>query len=188
MVALVLGGMVWTYLAEREVVTEGVEVVNAGGRGGTALVVYHPGLSGYVPGVMGAFVDGLVAEGWRVERTTASARAPVDLTGYDLLVLGTPTYWWRPSWPVRRYVERVGEMGGTPVAMVVTASGQVERSRALLGDQVRKAGGELIVARPLTVSAPNAEGDPRPNEVVARDLARQAGERAGEVAAGGRGG
>ncbi len=179
-VVLAAGGGIWTFVAESEAAGE-VVVLNPEGESGTALVVYHPGLSGYVPEVVGAFADGLLEEGWRVERVPAGARAPTDLSRYELLVLGSPTYWWTPARPVSRYVERVGNLEGKPVAVVVTASGQVERSRALLEGQVRDAGGELVLSLPLTVWRPNVDGDPRPNEEVARELAGRAGR---EVAAG----
>jgi multimeric flavodoxin WrbA len=32
------------------------------------------------------------------------------LTNFDLLVLGSPVYYWAPSRPVQGYLERVGDL------------------------------------------------------------------------------
>jgi hypothetical protein len=61
----VVVGAVWTLIAEREV-ESGVRVVNPGGTAGTALIVYHPGLSGFMPQMVDAFARGLASRGWRV--------------------------------------------------------------------------------------------------------------------------
>ena len=83
----------------KEVVSQ-VEVRNPDGDAGTALVVYHPGKSDFQEKVTYAFAESLVSNGWRVEIATASSQAPTDLSGYDLLVLGGPTYWFTPSRPI----------------------------------------------------------------------------------------
>ena len=57
---LSVGGVVWTYLAEREVVRE-VEVLNPEGAEGTALLVYHPGLTNFMPEVIDSFAEGLTS-------------------------------------------------------------------------------------------------------------------------------
>jgi hypothetical protein len=80
------------------------EVRNPEGDRGSALVVYHPGRGTFHPRVVGGFVEGLMSSGWRVEVATASAQASTELAGYDLLVLGSPTYWFTPSLPVTRYL------------------------------------------------------------------------------------
>lgn len=179
-VAVVAGGA-WTAVAEREV-ESGVRVVNPGGTAGTALVVYHPGLSGFMPEMVNAFATGLASCGWRVELTTASSEAPADVSGYDLLALGAPTYWWSPALPVRRYVGRLPDLGSKPVVLVVTASGQPGRSRSVLEGEVREKGGDVVASVPLTKWKPNVQEDSRPNEAVARGIARSTGEEVGSEA------
>jgi len=141
LLALAAGAAGWTYLAEREV-SRGISTHNPRGGEGTALVVYHPGLSGYVTDMVTAYAEGLAGRGWRVETTTASPEAPENLDSYDLLVVAAPTYWWTPALPVRRYVERIAPLNDRPVAVLVTASVQVERATRLLESQVElRAGG-----------------------------------------------
>ena len=62
-----------------------------------------------------AFAEGLQAQGWYVELTTASRQTSTDLSRYDLLVLGAQAYNWRPARPVVDYFDRVGDLNGKPV-------------------------------------------------------------------------
>jgi hypothetical protein len=120
-----------------------VEVLNPEGDVGTALVVDHPGRGSFHVPVVSGYVEGLVSAGWRVERTTASRQAPADLSAYDLLVLGSPTYWFTPSWPIRRYLGRLGDFKGRRTVTIVTGMGAGERSAATLEKWVRKANGNM---------------------------------------------
>lgn len=159
---------------EREVTRE-VEVRGPDGRAGTALVLYHPGLSELQEQLTDAYAGGLVEAGWRVERTTTSAAAPGDLTGYDLLVLGVHTYWWAPDGPTRRYLGRVEDLDGLPVVALVSALGAAGRALRVTEARIEAAGGTPQAVLPFFVMRPNDETDPRPNEVVALEAAYRAG-------------
>lgn len=129
--------------------------INPSGSTGTALVVYHPGLSSFQEDVTLAFADGLVASGWACDVTTASRRAPHDLDLYDLLVLGAQAYEWRPACPVRRYVERLGDLAELATALLVTGAGSTDRAVELLEDHVADAGGKVVERLELWQAAPN---------------------------------
>lgn len=156
---------------ERETVGP-LEVANPEGRAGHALVLYHPGLSDLQRALTDAFTAGLVERDWRVSRTTTSAEAPVDLEPYDLLALGVHTYWWAPDGPTRRYFARVGDLGGRPVAVLLSALGASGRAEARSADLVETHGGRVLEVRSFFVLRPNDETDPRPNREVALDRAR----------------
>ncbi|UCC63213.1 MAG: hypothetical protein JSV36_21170 [Anaerolineae bacterium] len=168
-----IGSYLWL---NKEVVSE-IEVQNPAGNVGTALVVYHPGRGSFHRRVISGFVEGLVSSGWRVEVATASPRAPSDLSGYDLLVLGSPTYWFTPSWPIRRYLRRLGNLGSQRTATVVTGIGAGGRSTALLEKQVQEAGGNLAKALLLYWMRPNDDDnyvDTEQNKTLAVEMAIQA--------------
>lgn len=167
---LLIAAAAWLYYGRnREVVSE-VKVLNAAGETGRALVVYHPGRSDFARRVMGGFVDGLVSRGWRVDLTTASSQAPADLSAYELLVLGGPTYGFTPNQPIRRYLRRLGDLGGQRTATVITAMGAGERSAAVMERQVREAHGELVASLLLYWMRPN-DGDNYVDISQNRDLA-----------------
>ncbi len=149
--------LVLSYLwLNKEVVSE-LEVRNSEGSVGTALVVYHPGKGGSGKRITTSFVQGLVSNGWRVEMTTPSAQAPTDLSGYDLLVLGGPTYWFTPNRPIRRYLRRLGDLGGKRTVTIITGMGEGGRSTSIMERDVREANGDLVKALLLYTIRPNEE-------------------------------
>lgn len=160
----------------REVVSE-VTTLNPDGEAGTALVVYHPGKSDFQRRVFAGFAEGLVANGWRVAMTTPSPQTPTDLAGYDLLVLGGPTYGFKPNQPIQTYVSRLGDLGGKPTVTIITALGMGERSTGIMEGLVRQANGNLVKALVLYKARPNDDDNPvggRQNQDLAVEMALQA--------------
>jgi hypothetical protein len=158
------------FVVSAEVISD-IEVLNPGGDAGTALVVYHPGRSGYQEMLTQAFSEGLVSNGWRVEVTTASVEAPADLAGYDLLVLGAPTYDWVPARPIQRYLERIGDLGGRSTAVIISAAGTTTLSLPMMEDLVRDANGDLVGSYALWTLVPNRVGFgiDDPEEIMRRE-------------------
>ena len=187
---LVLGVLtvawVSSYLWLNAETVSGIEVQNPAGEVGTALVVDHPGRGSFHARVVSGFVEGLVAGGWRVETITASGQAPTDLSGYDLLVLGSPTYWFAPSWPIRRYLDRLGDLVGQVTVTIITGMGAGERSAFLMQRKVQEANGELVSGLLFYRLRPNDDENyvnPEQNQALAVKLAMQA---ARKLAAAGR--
>ena len=129
--------------------------------------------------IVSGFVDGLVASGWRVEVTTPSVQAPTDVSGYDLLVVGGPTYGFAPNRPIRRYLRRLGALSGPPVATIITAMGAGERSSAIMDRLVRDANGDLVCSLLLYWMRPNGDDrsvDGAQNRALAVEMATKAAE------------
>jgi len=175
LIAGIVGWVMWYWhRASKEVVSQ-VEVLNPGGERGTALLVYHPGRRGFLHSLIQAFAGGLVSGGWRVEITTASQQAPTDVSGYDLLVLGGPTYFWTPVRPIRAYVRRLGGLEGKPTVTIVTGFGATGRSKSIMEKLVQEANGKLVNSLTFFKLRPNDEEDPRPNREVAMEMGSRAG-------------
>jgi flavorubredoxin len=180
---IVVATVAWLdYGRNKEVVSE-VKILNPEGDGGsttpmgTALVVYHPGKSGFQHEVFSGFAEGLVSKGWRVEITTPSSQTPTGLSGYDLFVLGGPTYWFTPNRPIKRYLNRLGDLGGQRTVTIITALGAGERSSAIMGRLVREANGELVNALLLYKMRPNDDDNyvnSKQNRALAVEMATQA--------------
>ena len=149
--------LVLSYLWLKMDVASEVEVRNPEGNAGTALVVYHPGKSDFHERVTSGFAEGLVSNGWRVEITSASAQAPTDLSGYDLLVLGGPTYWFTPNRPIRRYLNRLGDLGGQRTVTIITAMGLGGRSISIMEEDIQQANGDLVKSLILYTLRPNED-------------------------------
>jgi hypothetical protein len=172
-VLILVAAVALLYFVTSLEVVSGIEVLNRAGERGTALVVYHPGLTAFHERVTSAFADGLVSNGWRAEMTTASSRAPADLSSYDLLVLADPAYPWTPNLPIKRYLSRLGDLGGQKTAIIVTAIGMGGPSISAMERLVRAANGDLVQSLLLHSLAPNEEiyGISEPEE-IAYQLAR----------------
>ena len=153
-----------------EVVTD-LEVRNAGGSAGTALLTYHPGRSGYQELLVGGFAEGLESDGWRVDVATASQEAPTDLSGYDLLVLSAPTYDWVPAKPIQRYLRRLGDLEGQPTVVIISAAGIVDLSLPMMEDLIKQANGNLVASYALLTMVPNRleYGIDDPAEIMRRE-------------------
>ena len=158
MVPLILGFFMTSIVVQVQTcVPSEVVTVNPTGATGTAFVAYHAGLSSFQKDATFAFVRGLVSNGWQCDVTTASLEAPADLGGYDLLVLGAPTYAFKPANPIKRYLKLVGDLGGLPTVLLVTGAGSTERAASVLTDYVAEANGTTIELLELWQAAPNEE-------------------------------
>lgn len=156
-----------TARANRETVSEVVTLGTDRG-GGRALIVYHSTHGGFQPLVQRALAQGLRSQGWRVDLTTASRATPTDTSGYDLLVLGAPSYNWQPARPVLAYLRRLGDLKGLPVALVISGGGMTDRARATLSDSVTHAHGRILEAIELWTARPNVgqHGSSDPQEIM----------------------
>jgi len=120
-----------------------IEIKNVDGAE-VALMVYHPGLTGFLGKVMEAFSEGMVSIGYRVEMTTASPRAPTEITKYDLLVLGSPTYGGNTSKPLSDYLTTLGDLGKMPVVVIATGLGN-ETAASHMEELVEKNNGTVVL-------------------------------------------
>ena len=146
----------------------GIDVLNADGSK-IALILYSPGLSSFMKDVVYAFADGLVANNWKVEITTVSSQAPIDLSEYSLLVFGSPVYAGSPSPTIKRHVERIGDLQGIDTVLLVTSAGNSGGAEVSMQQIIEEYGGTIEMVLPLFTTAPNeGNGDPL-------DIAGQAG-------------
>ena len=167
----------WLMVGRNKEVVSEIETLNPDGGVGTALVVYHPGKSDFQRRVFSGFAEGLVAGGWRVEMTTPSPQAPDDLAGYDLLVLGGPTYGFKPNQPIQTYLDRLGDLGAKPTVTIITALGMGRRSGHIMEQLVRQANGTLVKSLVLYKARPNDEDNPvggRQNQDLAVEIVTRA--------------
>jgi flavodoxin len=168
----------FTGRANAEVVSP-VTTAGGDGRAGRALIVHHQGRGPqhFQQRMQLAFAEGLQSQGWRVDITTASREAPTDVSAYDLLVLGAQAYNWCPARAVVDYVDRLYDLRGKSVVVVVSGGGMTERAMRVLQAHVLRAGGAIVDAIEIWQSRPNAErhGLSDPVAVMRRAGARQSG-------------
>jgi hypothetical protein len=149
--------------AVKELVTLGGD-----GRAGRVLIVYHSSHGGFQPLIQRAFAEGLKSQGWQVDMATASKVTPADLSLYRLLVLGVPSYNWKPARPILNYLNRLGDLNGKPVALVVSGGGMTERCMRVLRQRLAKAYGRVVQALEVWTSRSMVEpyGLSDPQEIM----------------------
>jgi flavorubredoxin len=147
-----MGWLIWR--VDRETARP-IEIANADGTAGAALIVMSPGASSFPDEIAASFAQGLVRSGWRVERTTPSIETPTDLSGYDLVVVGSPIYRSAPTKPLRDWLSRLGDLKGKPVAILLTGMGSADEALVVTRQLVTDAKGEVAGAYAYFNLSPN---------------------------------
>lgn len=149
--------------------------------GPRALIIFHPGRGGLQAFLQRALAETMAAEGWRVDLATAHPASPRDASGYDLVVLGAPTYNFRPARPLLDHLDRLASISGKPVALVLTGGGMTDEAMRALRRRCQLRGAHIVCALELWTARPNAErhGIDDPVAIVRRaalNLARRTGD------------
>ena len=79
---------------------------------GKALIVYEPGATKQTKKAGEVIGDLLLEKGYEVTLAGIRSEAARDISGYNLLLVGTPTYLGRPTGQVRKYVKNLRPASG----------------------------------------------------------------------------
>lgn len=171
--ACLVAGGAWVFRATNREHFRPTVVYNPEGHPRAALV-FQPGISTFPDRVAKAFAEGLSQSGWRVEVLTATAAAPGDLSSFQLVVLLSPVYWWSPSPPMQRYLQRMNQLRNKRTIILLTASGSSDRAMRQMTQEIHRLQGNVVKALSLYRWRPNDENDSvTPNEEVAVRIAHR---------------
>lgn len=152
-----------------DVVSEIVVLNNQGSS--NALLIYHPGFTSFTKDVSYAFAEGLALNDWRIEITTPSEQAPINISEYNLLVVVAPVYGFDIVPTISRHVERINDLQEIRTAIIITAAGSPGSSSEILKESIEQKNGIVDSQTILFSLAPN-EGDQ-----TATYLSREAGNK-----------
>jgi flavodoxin len=79
-------------------------IKSAGSITSKALIVYDPGLSGGTKTAAGYMAEDLKSKGYEVKLAGIRSREALDTSGYDLMIVGSPTYGATPTEPIISYL------------------------------------------------------------------------------------
>ena len=88
----------------------------------------------------------MAAHGWSVDLVTAHEIRHLKRRAYQLLVLGAPTYNFRPARPILDHLDRLTSLAGKPAALVLTGGGMTDEAMNVLRQRVHDKGASVILA------------------------------------------
>lgn len=100
---------------------------SAGVPAGSALVVYDPGLTGTARSAATEIAGDLRAKGYTVQLAGVRSSAAANTTGYDVIVVGGPTYAGNLSSSAKAYLGNLHPAAGTTVGVFATGGVAPER-------------------------------------------------------------
>ncbi len=134
---------VYSFLFLSSDIVSDVETINPDGATGKAFVAYRPGISSFQKDMTYAFIEGLKDDDWRIDVTTISSQTPTDLSSYDLLVFGSPTYGGKPHPSVTTYFKKLGNLEKKNITVIVT-SGQSNKALNSMESMVNDVNGTVV--------------------------------------------
>lgn len=99
---------------------------------GKALIVYDPGYSGETKNVATSMAQDLKSKGYEVKLAGVSSNDASNITGYDVLIFGSPTYAAAPSGIVKSYLEGLNIPPNVMVGVFSTGSGADDQDSNLV--------------------------------------------------------
>lgn len=143
LIAIVWWGLFMPWV-NKDWVTD-IQTVNPEGQAGKALITYYPGRSTFQHDIAQAFAEGLATNGWRVDMTAAGSGAPTNVSDYDLVVLGSPTYLFQPAGRLTKYVKTL-DLAGKDVVVIASGLSSTSNTADALQQAARAAGGNPVKA------------------------------------------
>lgn len=115
LVLIIIGAGIWasTYFNS----TSSTTLNPTGNTTGKALVVYDPGLSGAPKTVATTMAEDLKSMGYTVTLAGINSKDAKNISNYDVLIIGSPTYAGNPSSTVKSYINTLNVNNNTRVGV-----------------------------------------------------------------------
>lgn len=111
---------------------------------GRALIIYHPGATGYTEEVAYAIGRAFQAKGWEVHLDRANSRAVSDLSDFNLLCVGSPTYSGSPRPPIVDYINRCSNLENRVCLVFATGSNNPEEANKKMQNHLEAKTGKAV--------------------------------------------
>lgn len=101
---------------------------------GKALVVYDPGLSGGIRTAATYMAEDLKAKGYEVRLASVKSGNLSDLSGYDFLIVGSPTYGAKPTEPITSYLNSLENSGNIMAGVYALSAGNTQDAEIVMAE------------------------------------------------------
>jgi flavorubredoxin len=117
-IIIVLGLGVWLFSYTGNSTTETMKP--AGTVTGKALIVYDPGLSGATKNAALSMASDLKAKGYEVKVAGVKSSNVSNVSGYDILIVGSPTYGGNPTGAIKTYLQGLSPPNNLKIGVYAT--------------------------------------------------------------------
>jgi len=122
---------------------------------GRALIIYHPGAMAYTEEVAYGIGKALQARGWEVHLDRANSRAISDLSEFNLLCVGSPTYGGSPRPPIVNYINRCSNLEKKMCLVFATGFYDPDESNKKMQNLLEAKGGKVVSSLALFTKQKN---------------------------------
>ncbi|MDY9923680.1 hypothetical protein [Methanobacterium sp.] len=126
---------------------------------GKALIVYDPGLSGGTKTAAGYMAEDLKAEGYEVKLAGVRSNEASDPSGYNILIVGSPTYGAKPTGPITSYLENLKSPGNITAGVYALAGRDAQDSNLVMAEMLQNKSIPVKVSVKYGNSAVGASAD-----------------------------
>ena len=135
--AIILGIIVlvavFAYLIGYFTSSSAVNLKPEGNVTGKALVVYDPGLSGGTKSAAFHMANVLKSKGYEVKVAGVRSSDAGNLSGYDVLIVGSPTYGAKPTGAIKSYLNSLKPPKNVIIGVYSLSGGDVQDSNLVNG-------------------------------------------------------
>jgi flavorubredoxin len=99
---------------------------------GKALVVYDPGLSGGTKTAATYMAEDLTTKGYEVKLASVKSGNLSDLSGYNFLIVGSPTYGAKPTEPITSYLNSLENQNNITAGVFALSAGDKQDAEIVM--------------------------------------------------------
>lgn len=126
---------------------------------GKALIVYDPGMTGGTKNAAFYIGDELKNQGFEVKLAGVRSTEALNLSGFEILVVGSPTYGAQPTGPVKTYLNNLQSPGNINGGVFTLAGSPAQDSNVIITQSLESKSIPVKVSTKYGGSAISAPSD-----------------------------
>lgn len=105
---------------------------------GKVMIVYDPGLSGGTKTASFYMAEELKSKGYEVKVTGIRSKEALETSGYDFLVVGSPTYGAKPTLPIKSYLNGLIPTKNIIAGVYALAGGDTQDANVVMAQTLKQ--------------------------------------------------
>ena len=104
---------------------------------GKALIVYDAGFTGGTKTAASYFAEDLKSKGYEVKLAGVRSDDALNTAGYDVLIIGSPTYRGKPTKPIESYLKGLKPAENTAIGIYSLSGGNLQDSNVFMAQMLK---------------------------------------------------